>query len=42
MEIVDSATRDAKNADGKLCEGVSTGSEHTNESACGSTSARRN
>ena len=42
MEIVDSATRDAKNADGKLCEGVLTGSEHTNESACGSTSARRN
>ena len=41
VEIVDSAARACKSASGELLESVSTKSEHTDGSACESTSARR-
>jgi len=41
VEIVDNAASACKSAHGKLRESVSTAREHTDGSACGSTSARR-
>jgi hypothetical protein len=41
VEIVDSAASTCRSGCGQLRENASTGSEHTEGSACGSTSAKR-